>query len=323
MAGWETLVRRLADTASVDLFVTGSSARLLSREVATSLRGRAMEVLVHPFSFREALRHVGAEPSAAWERLRVANRRAHDEALRGYLETGGFPEAQGIETRDRVALLKSNVDVMILRDVIDRHAVSNPQALRWLQRHLLSTPGGSFTVKKLYDALRSQGFAVSKDTLYAYLEHLQDAFLVRTVAMHSTSERQRMANPRKAYPIDPGLIAIYERTGREHQGRALETAIYLELERRGYEIDWMRTPDGWEVDFLAARHGEPPILVQVALETAADETWEREVRALVDGLGAHRRARGLLITLDSAPPSRPLPARVDWTPAARWLLDAG
>lgn len=88
------------------------------------------------------------------------------------------------------------------------------------QRYLLSTPGGSFSIKKLTDDLRSQGLKVSTDTPYAYLEHLEDAFLVRTITMHSTSERQRMVNPRKAYPIDPGLIPLYERTGRKHGGWA-------------------------------------------------------------------------------------------------------
>jgi predicted AAA+ superfamily ATPase len=319
--GWETLVRRLMDAGGIEVFISGSSAKLLSREIATSLRGRAMEVLVHPFSFREALRHAGQEPASSWERLPSTERAALDASLRQYLEEGGFPEAQQTERRDRLALLKGYVDVMLLRDVIERHQVTNAQALRWLQRHLLATPGGGFSVKKLYDSLRSQGVAVAKDTLYEYLDHLQDAFLIRTVSMHSTSERQRMANPRKAYPIDPGLIPLYERAGREHRGRALETVVLLELERRGYMADWMRTADGWEVDFFAERAGDHPLLVQVSLETAQDETWEREVRALAAGAREHPGAKPLLITLDSTPPARELPAPLEWQPAARWLLD--
>lgn len=319
--GWETLVRRLVDTGGIEVFVSGSSAKLLSREVATSLRGRAMEVLVHPFSFREALRHAGQEPTKGWQRLGPPARSALDAALRSYMEVGGFPEAQGAERADRLSLLKGYVDVMVLRDVIERHNVSNPHALRWLQRHLLSTPGGGFSIKKLYDSLRSQGVPVAKDTLHAYLDHLQDAFLVRTVGMHSTSERQRMLNPRKSYPIDPGLIPLYERAGREHRGRALETVVMLELERRGYETEWVRTPEGYEVDFLAQRADAAPLLVQVCLDTTADETWEREVRALVDASRAYPEARALLITLDSTPPGRNLPAPLEWRAAARWLLE--
>lgn len=318
--GWETLVRRLMDTGGIEIFVSGSSAKLLSREVATSLRGRAMEVLVHPFSFREALRHAKQEPNDAWERLGPADRAGLDAALRRYLEEGGFPEAQHTERRDRLALLKGYVDVMVLRDVIERYDVTNPTALRWLQRHLLATPGGNFSVKKLYDTLRSQGVHVAKDTLHTYLDHLQDAFMVRAVSMHSASERQRMVNPRKAYPVDPGLIPLYERTGREHRGRALETVVLLELERRGYTVDWVRTEDGWEVDFFAQRTGDTPLLVQVCLDTAADSTWEREVRALTDAAHAYPDARALLITLDATPPTRDLPAPLEWRAASQWLL---
>ena len=317
--GWEGLVRRLMDTGGVEFFVTGSSARLLSREVATGLRGRAMEVLVHPFSFREALRHTGDEPpsragAGTWPA-------ALDARLRRHLVDGGFPEAQGAHPLDRNALLAGYVDVVVLRDVIDRHAVTNPLALRWLQRQLLAHPGGAFSVKKHYDTLRSQGVRVGKDTLHAYLGYLEDAFLVRTVSLHAASERQRMVNPRKAYPVDPGLISLFAQPGRSHQGRALETAVLLELERRGWAVSYLRTAEGWEVDFFAHRAGEAPLLVQVCLDTADDETWEREVRALRSAGRAHGDARLLLVTLDASPPIRPLPDRIVWTPAARWLLE--
>lgn len=320
--GWETLVRRLIDSGNMEIFVSGSSAKLLSREVATSLRGRGMEVLVHPFSFRETLRHSGEEPDREWHRLSPGERAALDSRLRGYLEVGGFPEAQGTEQRDRIiALLKGYVDIMVLRDVIERHDVSNMQSVRWLQRHLLSTPGGGFSIRKLHDSLRSQGVAVGKDTLYDYLDHLEDAFLIRTVSMHSTSERQRMANPRKAYPIDTGLIRLYERSQRENRGRALETAVLLELERREYGVEYLRTSEGWEVDFIAERTGEPPLLIQVSLETQASQTWEREVRSLESALHRFPDASAFLITLDPTPPRHDLPESIRWMPATRWFLE--
>jgi hypothetical protein len=321
VAGWEGLVRRLMDAGELEIFVSGSSAALLSREVATSLRGRAMEALVHPFSFREALRHAGVEPTEPYRRLAPAERVELDQRLRIYLAAGGFPEAQGASAYDRVSLLRTYVDVVVLRDVIERHAVSNPVALRWIERQLLAHPGGRFSIKKHYDALRSQGIPVGKDTLHAYLTHLEDAFLVRTVPMHSASERQRMVNPRKAYPVDPGLIALFERPGLEHRGRALETAVLIECERRGLDVSWVRAHGDGEVDFLATRPGEAPSLIQVALESRADDTLARELRALADAAAAHPEARPLLITLDDDPPSRPLPDRVTWMPAAEWLLE--
>ncbi len=319
--GWETFVRRLMDSEQVDLFLSGSSARLLSREVATSMRGRALEVLVHPFSFRETLRHADAEPVKPWAALPKAARSSIDKHLRAYLSGGGFPEAQGCAERDRAALLRSYVDVALLRDVIERHAVSNPTALRWMLRHLLGNPAAPFSVQKFYDALRSQGIPVSKDTVHAYLAHLEDAFLVRTVSLHTASERQRMVNPRKAYPVDPGLIPLYERTGRANLGHALETAVLIELERRGAEIGYLRTPGGFEVDFHARLPGGETLLLQVCADASGSDTFTREVRALQEAAAAYPGATPLLITLDSLPPAQVLPKPLRWRPAAQWLLE--
>ena len=98
--------------------------------------------------------------------------------------------------------------------------------------------------------------------------------------------------------------------------------MLLELERRGWEAGYLRTAEGWEVDFFAHRAGEPPRLVQVCLDTAEDATWEREVRALRAAGQAYPEAALLLVTLDSSPPRRPLPERIVWAPAARWLMEA-
>jgi predicted AAA+ superfamily ATPase len=318
---WESVVRRLLDAQNTRVFVSGSSATLLSREVHTSLRGRSMEVLVHPFSFREALRHAGEEPDAEWARITPDERASVDAALRRYLEVGGFPEVQGIDVRDRVHLLKGYVDLMVLRDVIERHGVSNIEALRRLQRQLLANPAGAFTVTKFHRDLKSQAIAVGEETLYHLLSFLEDAFLVRLVSMHTPSERQRMRNPRKIYPIDPGLIPVYQRAGRENQGRSLETAVLLELERREYDLGWVRVGDNLEVDFFAEHPTAEPLLIQVSLETSLNTTWEREVQALEAASEEHPEARPLLITLDPTPPSRPLPHRLEWYSASQWLLE--
>ena len=168
--GWERFARRLMDTERIELLLSGSSAKLLSREIATSMRGRALSVLVHPFSFRECLRHAGHEPSAPWDALGAVERSHMAHALRGYLLHGGFPEAQALDVRDRARLLTSYVDVVALRDVIERHNVSNPLALRWMMQQLLGNPAGAFSVQKLWHALRSSGIPIGKDTLHEYLD---------------------------------------------------------------------------------------------------------------------------------------------------------
>ena len=319
VAGWEMFARRLLDTERIELFLSGSSARLLSREVATSMRGRAMEALVHPFSLREFLRYLGREPMLSADRLPKAQRSALERDLRSYLANGGFPESLGAAARDRFELLRGYVDTTLLRDVIERYAVSNPLALRWMVRHLLANPAGTFSVNKFHRYLHSQNIAVAKDTLHEYLGYLEDAFLIRTVSMWSGSERQRMVNPRKAYPIDMGLIPVFDPTGRANAGHALETAVLLELERRGAQRFYVRTKDGCEVDFLARYPEEGEELIQVCADLDAAATRDRETRALLAAGAEHPGATLRLISLTSEIPPD-LPPGIVWQPVSEWLL---
>ena len=320
--GWETFVRRLLDTEKVELFLSGSSARLLSREVATSMRGRAMEVLVHPFSLREVLRPSRGGTKVALERSapKLFARRSIN-IFAPILWKAGFQNPKvwlRAGPRQPTAHLRGRG--YILRDVIERHGVTNPAALRWLQRHLLGNPAAPFSVQMFFDALKSQGLPVGKNTLHDYLAHLEDAFLVRTVSLHTASERQRMVNPRKAYPIDPGLISLYERTGRANLGHALETVVLLELERRGCEIDYVRTRDGGEVDFFARNPAGGVTVIQVCTDVSDTDTYTREVRALTAAAAEYPGAVPLLLTFDTLPPRPPLPAPLRWQPAIAWLL---
>ncbi len=316
--GWERFARRVLDTENVDLFLSGSSARMLSREVATSMRGRAMEALVFPFSFREFLRHHGREiqdPGRATKAQRSALRRD----LETYLAVGGFPEAQGASERDRVELLRSYVDATLLRDVIERHGVSHPLALRHLVRHLLAHAAGLFSVNRFYNDLKSRGVRIAKDSLHAYLGHLEDTFLVHGVWLVTESERRRMSNPRKIYPVDPGLIPIFDRSGRVQPSKALETVVCIELLRQGAEIGYVRTREGFEVDFLARWPGGGQELIQVCAEVQDEATLKREVRALEAAAREHPDAALSLVTL--VPESiREVPETVRVYDAGLWLL---
>jgi predicted AAA+ superfamily ATPase len=317
--GWESFARRLLETEKVELFLSGSSARLLSREVATSMRGRAMEALVHPFSFREYLRHVGREPEVEVERLPKATRSAVEKDLRAYLAQGGFPEAVGAVPRDRFDLLRGYVDTALLRDVVERHEVSHPVALRWMVRHLLANAAGYFSVNKFYGDLKSQGIPVAKDTLHEYLGYLEDAFLIRTVSVSTGSERRRMVNPRKVYPVDPGLIPLFDPSGGSNVGHALETCVMLELERRGAEVSYVRNETGSEVDFFVRYPDGRKELLQVCADMDAPDVRDRELRGLVDALAENKKSTAHLIVLE---PERPpdLPDSVHWHAASEWLL---
>ncbi len=298
--GWERFVRRLLDTERMEIVVSGSSAKMLSREVHTSLRGRGMETVIRPFSFREYLRHHGAEPQRAVRELTPAERSGLEKRFLAYLATGGFPEAQGLPNELRVDLLQGYVDTVLFRDIVERHGISQVAALRWLTRQCLRNPAGSFSLHRLSLDLKSQGLGVAKDALHAMMGHLLDAFLISAVAVATDSERRRNSNPRKVYPVDTGLISAFDRSGRTNGGHALETVVLHELERRRAEVGYVRTEAGYEVDFHARFPDGSEELIQICADTGTADVREREVRALKDipreFRGSHRRL--LVLTFD-------------------------
>jgi len=272
--------------------------------------------------FRAIIRqkiHQRREPDKTSDRLTKAQRSSLEKDLLDYLAAGGFPEAQGLNQRDRNELLRGYVDVALLRDVIERHAVSHAVALRWLVRQLLSNAAGSFSVNKFHGDLKSQGIPIAKDTLHSYLGYLEDAFLVRMVSIATDSERRRMVNPRKVYPIDPGLIPLFDRSGKSNIGHALETCVMLELERRGAEVGYVRTAGEYEVDFFARYSSRQEELIQVCASLDDPATRERETRALLDAARQHPRASLHLISLD-IPATLDIPRDITVHAAWDWLL---
>lgn len=277
IAGWEGFVRRVIDSEPIDVVITGSSAQMLSAELASSMRGRALACEVFPFSFRETLRHQGLEPEPG-RPLSSARRSRCQQALLHYLQAGGFPEVQGLDERHRVALPSSYVDSTVLRDVIERHNVSQAVALRALVRQLMGQPAGRFSVHKLHGDLRSQGFTIAKDTVHALIDHLEAAYLMRTLPIASESIRQRQSNPCKLYPIDPGLIGLFDRRGQQQLGQRLETVVALELLRRGYSLSYGLTTEREEVDFVARSPSGESVLVQVCADLQDQTNRQREIR---------------------------------------------
>ncbi|MCP3960006.1 MAG: ATP-binding protein [bacterium] len=317
---WETFIRRLLDTENAAVVLTGSSAKLLSREIATSLRGRSLTTELLPFSFEESLRHAGVEiperwPPAAPERSLLESR------FERYLEIGGFPEVQDVPTDLRLRILRDYIDVVLLRDVAERHGVENLPALRYLERRLLAGPGGRFSLHRLYNDLKSQGLRVGKNSLYSYLDYLEDAFLIFTITVASPSLRVRQTNPRKCYPVDPALASAISFRASRAIGPRLENAVYLELRRRGHDLAYLLTSGGLEVDFVAEHPTNGPRLVQVSADTSAPKTRQRELRALEQAMEETEIEHATLVTLREEGNVRLESGTVRIVPAWRWFLE--
>ncbi len=322
VSGWERFVRRVMDSEMVELVVSGSSARMLSREVHTSLRGRGMATIIRPFSFREFLRHRNEEPTQEPANWTAAERSLIENRFREYLSNGGFPEAQGLVSGLQVELLQGYVDTVLFRDVVERYGVTQVAALRWIVRHCLRNPAGSFSGHRLFTDLKGQGHAVAKDAVHAMLGYLLDAFLLSAVPLATDSERQRNSNPRKIYPADTGLIRAFDASGRTNSGHALETAVSIELDRRKADVGYLKNVDSSEVDFLARYPGAQAEIIQVCADLSEQDTRARELRAFASVAANHSRAIRRLLVLDRDAMVGAAAPGIEVQPAYEWMLSS-
>ncbi|KAF0209428.1 MAG: ATP-binding protein [Actinomycetota bacterium] len=324
--GWSRFARRVLDTESARLYVSGSSAKMLSTEVATEFRGRGYAVELLPLSFAEALLYSGVELPAGKPGSRM--RSQLEAAFTDYLRVGGFPDVQHLAEAERIQTLQDYVQLVLLRDIIDRHEVRNVHAVRFFALSLLQASGSLASVSKLANNLKSRGIAVGKDTLYDLLDYFIDAFLLFTIPVFDRSLRVREVNPKKVYAIDPGLAFAVSPAGVSNLGARLENAVYLELRRRlqgtrDGAISYYSTAAGHEIDFIIGdpETGQSTQLLQVCADLSTANTREREVRALVDAMGETGLRESTIVTMHDSEDIIVDSGIVHVVPAWDWMLD--
>lgn len=323
--GWPRFARRVLDTESARLYVSGSSAKMLSTEVATEFRGRGFAVELLPLSFAEALLYSGVEPPAQTPGSRV--RSQLEAAFADYLRVGGFPDVQKMIEPERIQTLQDYVQLVMLRDVIDRYAIGNVHAVRYFALALLQSAGSPTSVNRIANNLRSRGVRVGKDTLYDLLDYLEDAFLLFAIPVFDRSLRVREANPKKVYAIDPGLAFAVSRAGVSNLGARLENSVYLELRRRVRgtregAISYYSTESGNEVDFIVGdpETGHATQLLQVCAEMSETGTHEREIRALADAMRETGLHESTIVTMHDSGGATVDAGEIRIVPAWAWML---
>jgi predicted AAA+ superfamily ATPase len=293
---WPQVLRRLLDTKDTSLFVTGSSAKLLSKEIATSLRGRAIATEVWPFDIYEYA-------SASLQEIPVGDMspRQKDEFLaliNQYLLTGGFPETIGYNDLHRTRVHEDYVSVAILRDILERHEIKNEHILRYLIKFLLTNISRPISLHKLFNDLKSQGRSLGKNTLYQYFEHVSDCYLSFLVPLFTDSSRKQESNPRKSYCVDTGLARSHMFAAGENMGKLFENLLYLDFRRSGYAVHYYLTQSGKEVDFVARSIEGKTHLIQACFDMSDPETIEREKSALIEA-ETELAMRGTIVTRDN------------------------
>jgi uncharacterized protein len=310
VSNWSKFVRRLYDKKKCEIYVTGSSAKLLSKEIATELRGRTWVYSIFPFSFIEYLnfKNIPFEKNSVYsnDRFKIV------EEFNNYFEEGGFPEVVGKEKFVRSSILQSYFDLVLFRDVIERYPQYSSHVVKDFMLFLIDNVSRPISINKYYNSLKSKGISISKDTLYSLQEHIEDTFYFHFISINSKSQRVRSVNPKKVYCIDNGLINCIS-SSLENKGWLYENSVFLHLFRNGYELSYFKGKN--ECDFIALKNKEI-IPIQVSLSPKD----EREINGLVEAMDFFKVKTGYIISSDVSEEITFKDKSIYIIPLWQWLL---
>lgn len=315
--GWEYFVDRLL-RARHRVFLSGSSATLLSKEIATAMRGRSLSVEIFPFSFREVLKAENQETSLL--KMGPRERAAAFRRFKTYLVQGGFPETLAVSPSLRRRLLQDYHDAVLLRDIIERHNPSDPSAVMHLSHLLMNQAGNSYSINKLCERLKAQGLKVNKPEISLALDWFHDSYLYFSVPVLARSAHRQAVNPKKLYAIDPGMIHHQSVALPGDWGHLLENTVFLHLRRQTESIHYFKDARQREVDFVCQHPGQKPCLVQVAWSLQNPKTRAREIDALLSAMAELSLPTATLVTLEEQEDIRLSGKTIHVTPAWSYLL---
>lgn len=329
---WGVFMRRMVDTEALCCYVTGSSSKMLSTEVATEFRGRATRYELSPFSFREYARAKGMveEVLGSDAPLSEQNRLDLARLCSDYLVEGGFPEAQSLDNVERIDLLQDVAANVVASDVVERHDFGSARIARMVCTQCLASSARKLSLTRLHNQLKSRGFSIGWDNLVALVGYLEDANILYRVPEFTTSVADNSRKASKVYANDHSLMIAVSSAATSDIGLALETAVYLELRRRSpfgrknqiMSYDVKEGSVSLEVDFVEgdALLGETTNLVQVSATLEAAPTRKREIRALDAAMRAGSLNRGTIITMGDRDSVTTENGTIQIVPAWSWLL---
>lgn len=318
VSGWEAYVDRLLRTENCEVFLSGSSAQMLSKEIATQMRGRSLAWELFPFSFAEFLRARDLKPAAA---MTTRDRLLVCKAFDAYWETGGFPEVLDVEPHVRVKVHQEYMTAILFRDVIERHNLSCPKAVDDLAHWLIDNTASLYSANKLTGYLKALGHKVPKATVGDILGWFEDAYFLFTVRIFDASLARSNTNPKKIYCVDHALVQSVASGVLVNSGHLLENLVFMVLRRKGTGIFYYKTRSGREVDFVVPLKGGQVSLVQVCESLARPETRKRECQALAEAMGELGCKTAALVTRKEAGEERVSEGTITIVPAWKYLLE--
>ena len=278
--GWELFVMRIHKSYCKHIYISGSNAKMLSQEIATSLRGWALEYRTYPLSFAEYCHFLAIPTERLNEQQTTQLRLAWDD----YNRYGGFPEV--VLTPDRLLrdkLLQTYYNAMLFRDLVERHSISSIGVLRYFIKRIMNNVTKPTSINSLYNDIRSQGLKISKDELYKWADYLCESFMFIRIPRYTPSLIAEETGLKKYYFIDNGMRQNILLPHSQDEGKLLESSVLLHLCRRCGELEkvtyFLKEK---ECDFVLQREDQVLQLIQVCWQMEDAETRAREIAGLLE-----------------------------------------
>ncbi len=313
---WEPFVGRILRTENCCVFLSGSSSKMLSKEIVTQMRGRSLTWELFPFSFKEFLDFRKIDYKLLTSKNRLLIKKIFDD----YFMKGGFPEVRNVNDKIRVMILQEYYKTILHRDIINRFDAIHPQAVIQAGYRLIGSISSLYSINRITEYLKSLGYKVSKNFVSSCINWFEDAYFLFSVPIFSPSVSKQNANPKKIYCIDHSMAASVAPKIMADNGHKLENMIFLHLRRHSDEIYYYRTAGRHEVDFVWIDNKYNKNLVQVSLSMEDPKTRSREITSLFCAMKELGLGSGKIITLDEEKILKEGDKTVEIIPAWKYLL---
>jgi len=313
---WERWVRMMHELGKAKIIVSGSNAKLLSKELSTLLTGRHIDLTIFPLSFREFLFFNNIEVK---EELDIISKKIEiNRLLKEYFEFGSFPEVALSPEREQILL--SYFDDVVNKDLVRRYRIRKPEKLKSLVMFYLSNISSQTT----FNALRKH-LSISTGTVEKFSNYLETVYLTFFLKRFSFKFKEQEKSPRKVYSIDTGLSNTIGLRFSQNIGKVAENLVFLELLRRKItnpkiELYYWKNERHQEVDFVIKDGISIKNLIQVCWDINKLNTKKRETGSLIKGLEELKLSEGLIITEEYEGEENIKDKKIKYLPLCKWLL---
>lgn len=309
VSGWESFVRRLYNEGC-KVVITGSNARMLSRELGTHLTGRYISIEIYPFSFIEYLKLISIQPVQA-DFHTTAGRSRLLVLFKEFIEKGGFPRY--LQTHSS-RYLSSLYESIIFRDVMTRNALTNEKEIKELVFYLASNATQRITYSSLGKIIGIR----HAETVKNYIDYIQQTYMIFQLMKYSSSVKLQMLNPKKIYFIDNAIIGRIGFNATDNIGYKLENVVFIELKRRGGDLFYHS--DKKECDFIVRHEARITQAYQVTVSISDTKTRKREISGLLEAMNTYGLSEGYIITMDEKETIQVDEGIIHVVPAWEWML---